>query len=81
MIDLHHKLSAVDADKPSLVEVFRRADLVDVSLGKVKFGLSKEDIKNVRTAFPNSGFHKRLTQLAFRELFRHPLKPAPFLKW
>lgn len=81
MIDLHHKLRPVDGDKPSLVEVFRRADLIDVSFGKVKFGLPKEDIKNVRTAFPNSGFHKRLTQLAFRELFRHPLKPAPFLKW
>ncbi len=81
MIDLHHKLRPVDVDKPSLVEVFRRADLIDVSLGKVKFGLAKEDIKNVRKAFPNAGFHKRLTQLAVRELFRHPLKPAPFLKW
>ena len=81
MIDLHHKLRPVEEKNPSLVEVFRRADLIDVSLGKVKFGVSKEDIKNVRTTFPNSGFHKRLTQLAFRELFRHPLKPAPFLKW
>lgn len=81
MIDLHHKLRPVEKDKPSLVEVFRRADLVDVSLGKVKFGLSKEDVKDVRTAFPNSGFHKRLTQLAVRELFRHPLKPFPFVRW
>lgn len=81
MINLHHKLRPVDDDKPSLVEVFRRADLIDVSLGKVKFGLPKGDIKNVRKTFPNSGFHKRLTQLAVREFFRHPLKPAPFLKW
>ncbi len=81
MIDLHHKLTPVEDDHHPLVEVFRRADLIDVALGTVKFGLPKDDIENVRSKFPNSGFHKRLTQLAVRELFRNPLKPFPFVKW
>ena len=81
MINLHHKLSKYEDDANPLVELFRRADLVDVSLGMVKFGLSPDIVENVKCMFPNAGFHKRLTQLAAREFFRHPFRPLPFLKW
>lgn len=81
MINLHHKLSKYADDANPLVEVFRRADLVDLSLGMVKFGLSPDIIANIKAMFPNAGFHKRLTQLAAREFYRHPFRPLPFLKW
>jgi len=81
MISLHHKLSKYKDDAYPLVEVFRRADLVDVSLGRIKFGLSPDTVKSIRNAFPNAGFHMRLTQLAAREFYRHPFRPLPFLKW
>ena len=81
MINLHHKLSKYKDDANPLVEVFRRADLVDLSLGLVKFGLYPDTVENIKDMFPNAGFHKRLTQLAAREFYRHPFRPLPFLKW
>lgn len=81
IIDMHHKLRKYRDDRYPLVEVFRRGDLVDVSLGMVKWGLPGAEIRSVRTQFPNAGFHKRLTQLAAERFLRHPLRPAPFLKW
>lgn len=79
MIDQHHKLREYRADP--LVEVFRKGDLVDFSLGLVKCGVSAGYIKEVRSAFPNAGFHKFLVGLAGRWFCRHPLKPVPVLKW
>ena len=81
MIDMHHKFSRYKNNDFPLVEVFRKADLVDVSLGIVKWSLSKDYIRKVKEAFPNSGFHKRLNQLAVNWIFRHPLNPLPFIKW
>ncbi|MBL6749123.1 MAG: hypothetical protein ISP90_01310 [Nevskia sp.] len=81
MIDLHHKLRGYHDMRYPLVEVFRRADLVDVSLGMVKFGLPRAYIHSVKRQFPNAGFHKRLVQLAGGWLRKHPLSPPPFLKW
>ncbi|MCP4691799.1 MAG: hypothetical protein GY859_27385, partial [Desulfobacterales bacterium] len=81
MINMHHKIRKYEDDARPLVETLRRADLVDVSLGLVKWGVSKDYIKKVKTAFPNSGFHMRLNQLAISWFFRHPLNPLPFVKW
>ena len=81
MIDEHHKLRAFkDATYP-LVEAFRKADLVDLSFGAIAFGLPSAQVKAIRTALPNSGFHKFLMGLAGRWFRQHPLSPPPFLKW
>ena len=81
MIDLHHKFRKAEDDAHPLVELFRKADWVDVSLGIVKFNLSKDDIRDVKDIFPNAGFHTRLIQLTIREFYRNPLKPLPMMKW
>lgn len=81
MIDQHHKLRRYSDSKYPLVELFRKADLVDVSLGLVKFGLSGSEVRSVKQQFPNAGFHKRLGQLAGGWFKKHPLSPPPFLKW
>lgn len=81
MIDQHHKLRRYQDAAYPLVELFRRADLVDVSLGAVAFGLPAEAVRQVKASFPNLGFHKRLNELGIRELLRNPLRPVPFLKW
>ncbi|NER05477.1 MAG: hypothetical protein F6K17_24225 [Okeania sp. SIO3C4] len=81
MINDHHKVRAVrDAPSP-LVETFRRADLVDVSLGLIRFGLPKAYINVVKSLFPNAGFHRRLNELSLAWFLRHPLNPVPFMKW
>ena len=81
MIDMHHKIRKYEDNNYPLVESFRRADLIDVSLGLVKWGLPKDYIRNIKTKFPNSGFHKRLLQLSLKWFFKHPLNPLPMMKW
>ncbi|HIE02259.1 MAG TPA: HD domain-containing protein [Thiotrichaceae bacterium] len=81
MIDMHHKFRKYADNNHPLVELFRRADLVDVSLGRVKFSLSTDYIGKIKKAFPNSGFHKKLIQLTIRAFFKNPLKPLPMMKW
>lgn len=81
MIDMHHKLRPYKDDRYPLVEVFRKGDLVDFSLGVVQFGLPSAFIRSVKDQFPNAGFHKRLAQLAAGWFAKHPLSPPPFFKW
>jgi hypothetical protein len=79
MISQHHKIRTFMFDTE--VELFRQADLVDFSLGMVRNGLDKTFIRTIKEAFPNAGFHKRLLQLGVMNVIKHPLKPAPMMKW
>jgi hypothetical protein len=79
MIDLHHRVRRVKDDE--LVEAFRRADLVDFSLGLFKCGVPPAYIRDVKRRFPNAGFHKQLLRRACSWTLRHPLNPVPVLKW
>lgn len=81
MIDLHHKFRQVTNCEYPLVEVFRKGDWVDASLGFRKFGLSREYVRQVQDTFPNLGFHDNLLRLAKEELKRNPLNPLPMMKW
>jgi len=81
IIDLHHKLRQVKNDEYPLIEIFRRADLVDFSLGTIKCDVPKSYIKALKSAIPNAGFHKRLVQLSWQQLKKNPLNPAPMMKW
>ncbi len=81
MIDLHHRFRAVDNGNSPLVEVFRKGDWVDASLGFRKFGLDRSTIRRVSQAFPNLGFHRNLLRLGIRQWLRHPLNPLPMMKW
>jgi len=62
MIRLHHKLTRCVEGPDSLPEAFRRADLVDLSLGTIRFGLPRSFVRGVRDAFPNAGFHASLAR-------------------
>ena len=81
LIDNHHRLRAYKDTRYPLVELFRKADLVDVSLGLVTFGLSRRYIGRVKALFPNAGFHWRLVRLVGGWAPRHPGSPLPFLRW
>ena len=81
MIDMHHRLRKVAANESPLVEVFRKGDWVDASLGLRRFGLPREDFREVCRVFPNLGFHKNLVKLAKRQIKTHPLNPLPMMKW
>ena len=77
----HHKLRPYRGPFKDSVERFRRADLADVSLGLIRSGLSREDVRSVRSALPNAGFHRRLADLTLRQFLRHPLHPLPMVRW
>jgi hypothetical protein len=81
IIDLHHKLRPCRGIISPLVEIFRRADLADFSLGIIKGGVPAATVQAAKSAYPNAGFHRRLLQLAGAWFAKHPLTPPPFMKW
>jgi hypothetical protein len=77
----HHKIRPYRSEFAGNVEAFRRADLVDVSVGVVRFGLPGAFVRSVKATFPDAGFHWRLVTLAARQCLRSPLRPLPMLRW
>ncbi len=80
MLDMHHKLTPYRGEHAALVEPFRRADLVDLSLGLVRFGLPRVFVREVQAAFPARGFHARVVQLVGGWALAHPLRPLPMFR-
>ena len=81
MITEHHKLHEYQGEYQEMVELFRKADLVDFSLTAVKFNVPKTYIKEMKKALPNAGFHIGLLKKGFKWFLRHPLNPVPMMKW
>lgn len=80
MIDLHHKQRAAgDSNDP--IEIFRRADAIDVSLGARRFGLPFSAVRAVHRAYPSRGFHLTLVKLTAKRTIEHPSSPLPMFKW
>jgi hypothetical protein len=77
----HHKVRPYRTANAATVEPFRQADLIDVSLGLVHFGLPRAFIKNVQSTFPDHGFHAMLMKLSARQFLRSPLRPLPMFRW
>jgi len=80
MILEHHKISRYRGGSGPLVESFRRADWIDVSLGLRRFGLPRSIVGPVLSAWPNAGFHRRLVQLSLARVRRHPRTPLPMIR-
>jgi hypothetical protein len=80
MVEWHHKLTPYRGPGAALVEPFRRADLVDLSFGLVRFGLPSAWVDAVRQAFPAAGFHARVVRLVAGHVLRHPRRPLPMMR-
>jgi hypothetical protein len=76
----HHKVSRYYGADGWLVEPFRRADWMDVSMGVMTFGLSRRLFDATLSFWPRAGFHKRLVQLALRRAWTHPWSPLPMVR-
>jgi hypothetical protein len=76
----HHRITRYRGEHAWLVEPFRRADWMDVSLGLVPSGLSHELFRTALARWPRAGFHRLLARLAWRHGRRHPTNPLPMLK-
>lgn len=80
MISDHHKVRRA-ASPASPVEVFRRADTMDVSFGLVRFGVPRHRYSTIVKQLPDNGFHRRLVDLTIRRTREHPTSPLPMFKW
>jgi len=80
MILEHHKISPYRGEHGALVEAFRKADLVDVSLGLLRMGLPRAFVAEVRAQYPNHGFHAGLLKQTGKRLLTDPLNPMPMMR-
>ena len=80
MIDNHHKISFYKGDFAHTVEIFRKADWIDVTWGLKKYSLKKVNFKAIKKAFPNNGFHLFLLKQFLKWFVKHPLNPLPMFK-
>lgn len=80
MIEQHHKLTKCSSDPSWLAEPFRKADWIDVSRGRLRFGLPARFVADTLSRFPNAGFHKRLIALTRQRLKTNPLSPLPMMR-
>lgn len=81
MIRQHHQLRANQYAQYPLVEAFRKADLVDVSMGLCRFGITKQAYQALVKNYPVAGFYAFLMRSGLRWAIRHPMNIAPFMRW
>ena len=79
IIDNHHKLTPFKNNQ--LAESFRKADLIDLTFGFIKFGLSYSQISEYNKLFPAKGFQPYIFKEVFKNIVKHPLNPLPIMKW
>ncbi|HLP64686.1 HD domain-containing protein [Flavobacterium sp.] len=80
MIDWHHKINVYQENDFETVEIFRKADWTDVSLGVLSHGIPKQLLNTDKKQFPNLGFHWFLIKKILANLTKHPLNPLPMFK-
>lgn len=80
MIDMHHKKSKYTSSYQKTVETFRRADWIDVTRGRMSFGVEKSKYQRITEAFPYVGFHSFLLIQTVKHFFVSPANPLPMLK-
>lgn len=80
IIRYHHKLTAYRGAWCELVNLFRKADWIDVSWGLKAFGASRMFLVGLYGEFPGAGFHAWLARRMARHALRYPWKPLPMLK-
>lgn len=81
MIKNHHKVRSYVGEEERLVENFRKADLTDVSKGRVRFGLKQHSVQLCQDTFAYKGFHSAMRRKTISNFIRRPFRPLPMPKW
>jgi hypothetical protein len=79
-IEWHHKLTAYHGPYEESVNLFRKADWIDVSRGIRNFGVPRIEILNLYSTFPELGFHLFLLKQGLAHAVRNPLRPLPMFR-
>jgi len=80
MIREHHKVRHYAGPCQLYTESFRRADLVDLSHGWIRYGIPRVRLKELTLRFPRAGFDRCLARVITRWVVAHPLRPLPMFK-
>lgn len=81
MINEHHRIRPAGPPHDP-VEIFRRADAIDVGRGLLGwYGISRAARRDLTKRYPNHGFHRTLVRLTARRLRTDPTSPLPMVKW
>lgn len=80
MIDIHHKITRYTGEFEYTVEIFRKADCIDVTKGLISFGVDKMKFRQLTKQFPVKGFHGFLVKKTLQNFLSHPLNPIPMFK-
>lgn len=80
IIEMHHKRTIYNGIFADNVEAFRRADLIDLTKGLKKFGLSKDVLSKNYAEFPMVGFQNIIVSKFLKNLLKNPLRPLPMFK-
>ncbi|MFY0689580.1 MAG: hypothetical protein JXQ90_20585 [Cyclobacteriaceae bacterium] len=78
VIDRHHQLTPIKGNIEA--EAFRKADLMDLSVGWVRFNIPKSIIIDAQRRFPRLGFTGLVTKKTMSYAVRHPLSPFPMMR-
>jgi hypothetical protein len=78
-IERHHETRS-QWDRGAEVELIRRADLVDLTDGLVRFGLSREWIRDLFESVPRDGTYGTIGREVARQLLHRPLKFAQIFR-
>lgn len=80
MIDMHHKITRYSGEYEKTVEIFRKADWIDLSYGMLRYKIPGMQIRELIRQFPTKGFHRFLLRKSILNFLRHPLNPLPMFK-
>lgn len=78
IIDNHHKLTPYK--KSNLAEIFRQADLMDLTACIINFGVPPKQVHDIKKQFPSLGFKRYIFKQILLNFVKHPLNPLPIVK-
>jgi hypothetical protein len=82
MINNHHKMRRYTGPHAELVEACRKADWIDVSFTKLRYGIPRRRIVEVRATFPMNEAYKAVAMTSIcKYAVRHLNRPLPMMRW
>jgi len=78
IINNHHKITKISDHIEA--EAFRKADLIDLTAGIVRFNLPKSIIQETEKKYPRRHFTKQIFSKIIRHALLNPKSPLPMIK-
>lgn len=78
IINNHHKMSRISGNIEA--EAFRKADLIDLTGGRIKFNIPKVLIREIEDKYPRLNFSRTIAKKVIKHMLKNPLHPLPMLR-